>query len=441
MYLKKGLLNLIIAGLVLVTIGLFFRLTSLILIEDKNENLNHIPVNASIVIQLNAKKLANQAFINTLKKLDDTELIQLIETAVFKEKVADDKPIGIVPLSNQVLFQIPFQKKEIMGVLLNIEDEAAFLSFLKTKQIPGACKTNVGVIFLSKSQQHFSKLKQLAQTIVTTKTNVPLAKNEAISIRSKKMQIGTMQLNGSADLNVTKNNLLFKGAYRLNSKHHFDFSSIRNLKAKGFHVSTSIIPTAANDSLKSFLFKTFGFKLPAISAISLNYFGSSIISKEDKTWVIPTIDLIIQCEKNVDIQQLMSNKVVLEKIGCTLGDHRVIFDKKVVYFKQLSPTSFYIGRSLSPQLNRTKTTNILSINGQLKPLFNIEGGGILYSLMELIPLYKASKQFVEKNKAIRIELKQVSSNYYKLKGQLEFHQNYLATNELIRFVLLSQLLN
>jgi hypothetical protein len=328
-----------------------------------------------------------------------------------------------------------------MGVLLNIEDEAAFLSFLKTKQIPGACKTNVGVIFLSKSQQHFSKLKQLAQTIVTTKTNVPLAKNEAISIRSKKMQIGTMQLNGSADLNVTKNNLLFKGAYRLNSKHHFDFSSIRNLKAKGFHVSTSIIPTAANDSLKSFLFKTFGFKLPAISAISLNYFGSSIISKEDKTWVIPTIDLIIQCEKNVDIQQLMSNKVVLEKIGCTLGDHRVIFDKKVVYFKQLSPTSFYIGRSLSPQLNRTKTTNILSINGQLKPLFNIEGGGILYSLMELIPLYKASKQFVEKNKAIRIELKQVSSNYYKLKGQLEFHQNYLATNELIRFVLLSQLLN
>ena len=133
MYLKKGLLNLIIAGLVLVTIGLFFRLTSLILIEDKNENLNHIPVNASIVIQLNAKKLANQAFINTLKKLDDTELIQLIETAVFKEKVADDKPIGIVPLSNQLLFQIPFQKKEIMGVLLNIEDEAAFLSFLKTK--------------------------------------------------------------------------------------------------------------------------------------------------------------------------------------------------------------------------------------------------------------------------------------------------------------------
>ena len=78
MYLKKGLLNLIIAGLVLVTIGLFFRLTSLILIEDKNENLNHIPTNASLVIQLNAKKLANQAFINTLKKLDDTELIQLI---------------------------------------------------------------------------------------------------------------------------------------------------------------------------------------------------------------------------------------------------------------------------------------------------------------------------------------------------------------------------
>lgn len=130
MYLKKGFLNLIIVGLILVTIGLFFRLTSLILIENKNENLQHIPENASIVIQLNAKKLANQAFKNALKKLNDIELIQLIETAVFKEKVAEDKPIGIVPLSNQILFQIPFQNKEIMGVLINLEDQEAFDTFL-----------------------------------------------------------------------------------------------------------------------------------------------------------------------------------------------------------------------------------------------------------------------------------------------------------------------
>ena len=84
------------------------------------------------------------------------------------------------------------------------------------------------------------------------------------------MQIGTMQLNGSADLNVTKNNLLFKGSYHLNGNHHFDFSSIRNLQAKGFHVSTSIIPTAANDSLKSFLFKTFIFFCYQLIFLNLN---------------------------------------------------------------------------------------------------------------------------------------------------------------------------
>lgn len=441
MYLKKGFLNLIIVGLVLVTIGLFFRLTSLILIENKNENLQHIPENASIVIQLNAKKLANQAFKNALKKLNDTELIQLIETAVFKEKVAEDKPIGIVPLSNQLLFQVPFQNKEIMGVLINLEDQEAFDTFLSAKHIPGASNENVGVFFLNKSNNSFDALNALGKKIIATKTSIQLDENQAFFIQSKKMQIGSLQLNGNAGLDIQENKIAFKGTYAIKGNKRFDFSAIRTLKAAGFHISTAIIPTAANDSLKSFLHKTFGFKLPAISAISMNYFGSTIVSKNDKTWVIPTIDLIIHCKKSVDIQQLMSNQVVLEKIGYKLGEHRLIFDDKVIYFKQLSPTSFYMGRSAEPLLNKQKTTNILSINGQLKPLFKIEGGGILYSLMELIPLYKASKQFVEKNKAIRLELKQISTNQYQLNGALVFKQNYLATNELIRFFLLSQLMN
>lgn len=189
MYLKKGFLNLIIVGLILVTIGLFFRLTSLILIENKNENLQHIPENASIVIQLNAKKLANQAFKNALKKLNDTELIQLIETAVFKEKVAEDKPIGIVPLSNQILFQIPFQNKEIMGVLINLEDQEAFDTFLSAKHIPGASNENVGVFFLNKSNNSFDALNALGKKIIATKTSIQLDENQAFYIQSKKCKL------------------------------------------------------------------------------------------------------------------------------------------------------------------------------------------------------------------------------------------------------------
>ncbi|MFN5912504.1 MAG: hypothetical protein ACK45H_14275, partial [Bacteroidota bacterium] len=115
--------------------------------------------------------------------------------------------------------------------------------------------------------------------------------------------------------------------------------------------------------------------------------------------------------------------------------------KERFYYKQLNSTCFYIGRSKSPQLVKTEEKVLLKITGSLAPLTRITGSGWGISLLKLLPIYQASNKLAASTEEINLCVVKTSSKNSTLTGSLSFKPGFYPMSEVMRFLLVSQLVN
>ena len=450
---RKALLSFLSITFLLVLSWVFFLFTEAILENNTNDNIKHVPANATFALRLDAREIAEKSLFSVFLDAKDEEILALIQASFSQArgKGGQIKNYGIDYLSDIVVFEIPYKGTFIYGLLVNVTNENLFRKNSNSLVNISACKDNVGVILrnsTSSKQILKSELKQLATKIVSsdhTDKQIGFAANRGsgkfIETSSKGMLFGKEHFFGQTNIlfELQETELLLSGKIALNSKRSINAYNKR-IRPKGMHISTSIIPQQLNDSLKKWASKL-TIKTPNINQVSINFMGTKVINHSSGFFVIPQIELYVECENPFDIGQFIKTSELIDYFDYKIDNGSILFQDEKLYFKQISQNSFYIGITKDPILQNNSSNELFSTYGELKPLVRIEGGGLMTAFLEMMPIYRASKNLTDHTKSLELKIIKKTDKSAKIEGNLKFSNGYYPMNELIKFLLVSQLMN
>lgn len=423
-----------------------------ILEANSNDNLHHVPAEATFAMRLDGREIAEKTVFSVFLESKDNEVLDLIQKSVSKNLKGDGKfkNYGIDYLSDVVLFQIPFQKTNIEGLLVNVSNEKLFNKNMTGTSNVYACSGNVGVILTNPSSKKLdrSALEDLAMKIVTTEHDHKMAKffanhgsGKFIETYNKGSFFGRSALFGQTNIlfELQGRSLLLTGNLEINKDKGSRLNGLEQvIQGKGLHFSSSVVPSAMSDSLSGWL-DQFGIDLPQMKSISMNYMGVKVINHTSGFFAVPQIELLVETETPVSISEILSNENLKSYVDYDLAKNRINIQDEILYYKQLSPTSFYIGVSSEPSIVQAKGKEIMVLDGSIKPLTNVQGGGLMTAFLEMIPIFQASKTLAEHTDKLSVKLTKVNDSKAYLKGDLKFNEGCYPMNELMRFVLVSEL--
>lgn len=430
----------------LVSIILVFALIAVVVLIDRIEttppasHLTFLPKEATTVLYIEGKQLLELAAKDIFFHSRDEELITLFFDELEATRGTDDQKNPGIQLNADILFfELPIDTIVYIGALFHIENKTAFdlhiASYLKENQtvfrsgstglflsLPGRkdlplyereklhtlCKS-----LLHKEGHHpvLSRIQHVKSTSPLTfwKQN-PISRKEEIFLQ----------------LSINEGSVAFKGIVE-NEK--ITRSSFPSLVPKGFHVTMGQIPVFFSDSLQSLLKDT----IPELRSLSINYFGSEIITEPIVT-PFPEGEMIIQFTEPFSKNRLL--ELFLGKEQTKKGS-QTFFGVKPIYAEQLDERSVYIGTSpFSPE--KINQNNLpFSVSGDTKALTKVEGKGLVMQFINIVPAYTASKELSSRIEVLEITTKWIKKGY-EIQGTLTFKEPYSPINEVLRWLILGQ---
>lgn len=452
MHLRKVLLSFFTTAILLLLSWFLFLFNQGILEENANNNLNYVPDNANFALRLDGREIAENTLFSIFLESKDEELLTLMQESFTKSFKTEGrfKNYGIDYLSDIILFEVEYKSQKIQGILVNISNARFFIKNLKELNVGSAVKDDVGVILSSldpESKVSKSELNKLAANIVSTKNKNRMNKfianrdhGKFIETYNKGSVFGASSYFGKSNIlfELKDRKLILNGNMDLNQAGIKKVNTLKKIiQPKGLHFSSTLIPQDLSDTLNNWL-KQFSAQMPAIEAISINFSGTKVINHSSGFFVVPRMELLVNCKSSVDIQKLLSNPEMTTYFDYTMDHESISFQKEKLYFRQVSPNSFYIGNNKSPVFKDYTGSNVVSIDGSLKPLTHIEGGGMMTAFLEMMPIYRASNTLASHTEKINLQLSKSSSKKVELKGDLEFSKGFYPMNELMKFLLIGQ---
>ena len=424
-----------------------------ILNQKSNNNLNHIPQNARFVMRIDTRELVKKSLFSVFLESRDEDAVNLIQESFTKrlQKSGEGKDDGIDYFSDILLFEIPFKSEHILGVLVNLTNSETFNQQMSSSSFVYAWKDDVGVVFIDQlglQQKHETSLRKLAKSIVENSQKVVYQKwdhkRKSGQFFDTESHAGFWTRNtyfghSSTHFNLYKRSLTLRGAFELNEQRKSEVQPIHHVvKPNGFHFSSALLPKTVNDSIQHWLHK-FSVNIPPIQQISMNYRGIKIDTYSDGFSIVPQIELTLVFNKPTNIKAILATKSLSSNFNYSVQSNFIAFQHERLYFKQLTPYSFYLGVSSEPQIIPLKRETFLSIKGKLNALVTVDGGGLMASFLEMLPIYLASKNLATKTEFINIQVYKKLPAKAILDGELRFTEDSYPMNELIKFLLVSQL--
>ena len=455
MYFRKSFFQFLSIIVLLVFAWLFLFFNQAILAKNANNNTLHIPDNASFALRIDGRELAEKTLFSIFLESKDEVVISLLQQSISKnlKNEGQFKNYGIDYLSDIVVFELPFKNTFIQGILVNVNNERLFNKNLNGSKSVFSCHNDVGVIFnysSFKDQIPISELKKIADNIVKTSSNNASVKfiahhgpGKFIETYSKSSNFGESTYFGKSTVlfELQENSLFLSGKLDLNSKNTTAINPLTKIiEPKGIHFSSTIIPTVLVDSLNGWL-KQFSLTLPSINTISLNLIETKIINHSSGFFVIPQIELVIQFNKDFSIQELLSSPELITYLDYSLQKNHISFQEEKLFFKQINSKSIYIGITENPTFKTVNSNEVVKIEGNLKALTTIKGGGMMTAFLEMMPIYSASKNLAKHTESLNLSFVKKTKNNVDIKGKLKFTKDHYTMNELIKFLLVGQLLN
>lgn len=421
--------------------ALFFLFsTSRYLIQEvPSSNADYIPDNALIVARIDGKMISENTLFSVLMESKDEEISQLLNEFLNARREDDQKlkDPGIHLLSDLFYVQIPVEDEKVNCILVNLTSKDKFLD-----QPKGDSKTvrvandEIGLIIMRSEQSKLDRKKLIAagKKIVNSKSTE--------SFRSNKQDFAQISWRESSSLPYSNfvigaldNELIFSGSFQFDQKASGAFPN-QVLKPQGFHICSNLIDNAISDTL-TYMLTEIGVELPQFESFSLNYYGAKVINHSTGFFVVPQMDLIMKFKENVSIKELFEDEELRTMLDYKQDKRSIWFQKEQLYFKQLSPTTIYLGVHENPKLVTPEPDELISINGELEPLMNVEGGGLMTAFLEMIPAFKAGKRLSANSKEIHIRLTRISKGEGSIEGNLKFEKGCYPMSEAMRFVLIN----
>jgi hypothetical protein len=427
----------------------YFALHGLFQGQSDNSNLNFVPSNASSIIKLDGSIIAEEAFTSIVLKSRDNGLLRRIAGLIEdKEEDAGEEDLnlkfGIDYTSDIVLFTLPIEKTEIVGILFNLKKPEQFeknVSPYLNKNEAIGIKGNVG-LYLTRFGSDISnsltdsKLASLPSKLLNGNKYYNMDSissnptgNSIISMCSNRNFETTSEWIDHSDLDfsIEHNSIVVNGHLDLSKEHKKE--DLNSLKPDGFHFSTQLIPESLNDSLHELS----EGRLPDLSAISLNYFGTDLIY-DPSFFVVPNIDIILHFEDSIDVYTFLYEIAEGENIQ-ELQSDSYNYGTKKTYFKQLNPTSFYMGRHPYSDKLIIKENHLVSIEGNPSALTNVKGEGMMIKLLEMVSLYSSGKVLANEIDSFELKVDLVNSNSATIMSTSQFTKDHYPINELLKFIL------
>ncbi len=455
MKIKNNIKTLLTAIVLLAFLWAAFLITQLISKAPEHKNEYFIPETASFAVKLDSRKLVNKALFTLLFEGRDEKIVAKIRELLSKPREAK-KEIGVNLLSDAIVFASPFKNGKLVVVALNLSNPSDFESNiseqLNDKQVVEVID-NVGFILTYLSSEDMNSIDKRELTAYFEKNIRPLSDN------STSRFIGKLK-DGSFLQSYTKGNLFGKDSYFTTSTSEFflaengiDINSELELSKKtnnpsskiliprygNFHFSSGIVPPSLHDSLSAIAGRL-GLKLPALKSVSINYGGINIQTNDDGMTLLPEIDLLLEFKSTFSVESIFKQDTILKKIGGKFENNIFKIGGKRYYYEQIDSKTISLSSSESTAVIRNKSQELFAVKGNLSSLLKIEGGGMIVSLLDMIPAYKASKELFTNIDDVNITLKKSKGNKAKLKGSITFKKDHFVMNEMLKFAIEMQMI-
>ena len=454
MTIKNNIKSLLTAIVLLAFLWAAFLITQLISKAPEHKNEYFIPESATFAIKLDSRKLVNKALFTLLFEGRDEKIAEKIRELLNKPREAK-KDIGVNLLSDAVVFASPFKKGKLVIVALNLSNrsdfEANIQEHLNDKQVVETID-NVGFILTYLSTDGLNSIDKREISTYFKQNILPLTNNSTSRFTGEIKE-------GSFLQSYTKGNLFGKDTYFNSSNSQFSLAengidltsdlTLSKNKTKpankiliprygNFHFSSGIVPPSLQDSLSAIAGRL-GLKLPALKSVSINYAGINIQSNDDGMTVLPNIDLLLEFKSAFSVETIFKQDTILKKIGGKFEDNIFKIGGKRYYYEQVDSKTISISSSESAAIITNKKQELFAVKGNLSSLLKIEGGGMIVSLLDMIPAYKASKELFTNIDDVNITLKKSKGNTAKMKGSILFKKDHFVMNEMLKFALEMQM--
>lgn len=430
----------ILIGLIIIWVSVLSF--SVLFTNENQRQLQLVPETNNFVFKLKFKDFLKSATYSMVFNSKDQQLLNTFQEFIKNQQKEKDNDFGINFFSDVLVFGDKFEKGELYVIIVNLTDKQKF-----TKNLPAfltnnqalLVKNGVGIIASYTGKKTNLKAKidtYLAELKIHKRVNESKKKeNEFFNLSlndyviNKDFQIKK----GEIYSELSEQELNIKGAFELEKpfKRPRKWTLRQEYELRPFHFETSFFSPSIQDTLQNFFAKV-GLKVPKMQGISINYYGLDIQDNEMGIIFTPRFDMILHFENDIKNEDLFFDHDQLLKFGF---DYNGVFLKAgdIHYaIERLDNRTMFIGfnRNL---ITKKKDHILMKISGDLGKITEISGGGFVQSMINIIPPYKASKDFFSTIQEYRLSMAPRSNHLLFVRGKIKLQDKYYLYNEFLKF--------
>jgi len=397
-----------------------------------------VPAEASWVIRVDAASLVKEELYSVLFEAKDDQLLRSVRKIVEErmENDTENPPLYINFRSDMVFYGITDQSVNYIGIVLQLENAELFqknIPFYLEEGQTVAVKGNTALLLMKTgtvkvpvNQQQLLTDNYLYKGKLSTIEPKSPELNEWVNVQAKSFGEGGKNLNMGV--------LFGKDALRINGSFSGEVMKTPswNLARKGLFLSTSVIPKGLADSINKLL-PVGSYRFPELLSITMDYNGIIVENTDQGVKALPKMNAIFEGKVPISVAGIRA-AIPVEYLG---PENTLIFSSVTYQMKQLDERTVFIGLD-SNSIKREAQPALVSIEGPLQPLADIQGHKMIISLMEIVvPQLKPARAFIKKtsNVSFAIRSSEPKGSQYTIKGELSFKKDAFALNEVARLLL------
>jgi hypothetical protein len=180
------------------------------------------------------------------------------------------------------------------------------------------------------------------------------------------------------------------------------------------------------------------YSVPDFKSISMNYKGINIISDGSGMHPLPIMDLLIEFKTNFNVSDFFENAPFVDQIEGEFSNNQLKIAGFTYYINQINSTTVSIGSTKNLEIIENKKQELFSVKGNLSSVLKIKGGGMIVSFIEVVPLFKSSKELFGNVEKFDITLIKETPQKAQVNGKLIFKKGHSTLNEIIKFSLVNK---
>lgn len=398
-----------------------------------------VPENTEWQIRLDALNWAKEELYTVLFEAKEEQLITAFETIIENKTMKDgeSRSLGIELEQALILFGIKEKGHSLIGISIKLSDVALFKknnSYFINDHQGIAIKDDHAILLTDMSQNPLAKnvLTRIAEKYIQKSKEVEIIQSNKANATFLSMKLREGGIEGeakdvTADVAVEDQTVRIRGELTLDQTrfHKPAFS----LKRKGLYISTSLIPKNLTDTLNALL-PLGTYRFPQVRSIVCDLQGAMIEQSSMGLIPAPKMNLILEMERPINLDSIMASIPV----DMVQPGNKVIVGSLTYQIDLLNPTTLFIGTDRT-QVTKQDGKHVSEIVGDLRVLTSIGGSPMIMAFLEVIPIFSASKQFVETTDHVKFIIHENSNGQCTMTGSLEFKKGLNPRHELTKLVL------